>query len=315
MNKLQLTNLLKLLFILTSILMTLSACVTLSLVSPSISYNNNYGGASNPNQIFCTQGSFFKSAFCTIPLSRFVAISSNNADMLESNALVNYAVANNSFIFNDLTQVKVLTMLNTQIQESETSERYQHLPESVKKMYGKLQTKYIPEKNYAKQADAYIYIYALNTIDFATSACPNAELESSVLYSAKEYQQQQQFMLYKAFSMQFTNAVLMHIADSVDGKYKNEADLFESLYAEILELDPVMLRSLAIQAYNTSLNAQPKFERSFYTREGIRFTRLGNFSCTKDIASWHRYAYEFFGLNVSGVRDEVHFKTSDVFLI
>ena len=299
-------------FILTALFLAISGCMTLSLISPSVSYNNNYAAGSNPNQIFCTPGTFFKAAYCTIPLSRFIAISSHNADLMESSTLITYAKThNNAFIFDDITKNTTLTELNNHIQESLLQTKFQQPPLEVSKLYTKLTTVYIPEQNQLKQADTYIYLLTLNTLRFATDPCPVAFAENESANATPAAIQQ--LMIYKVFSVRFTNAVLMHIADSVDGKYDNETEMFDGVYAAILDLKPEQLRSLAIKAYQSTLQTAPKYNPDFLTPGGIRFAKVGNFSCTKEGTEWLRYGFEFFGLNISGVRNVVKFKTPDIY--
>ena len=297
-------------------IITLSGCVSLSLVSPSFNYNNNYSGG-NPNQITCDTGGFFSYPVCSIPISRFVALTAQYADPLESDAMVVYAMRNNNaFIFNDLVKTSVIESLNKGMFAGKyiTNDATITFPPYLDELNEKLTNEYQPENNYISEADTYIYKFTLNAIHFAITPCIDVSDSISSPYDKEQYQQL--FMLYKAFSIQYTNDILRHVGSGYfhfDTKYEDEEDLYNHLYASILKLNPSQLQHLAQAVFQRTNDAHPSFESGFYTDTGVAFGAIGTFSCTAENTSWKKYGSDYFGLNVSGVRILVQFKNRDVF--
>lgn len=307
-------NLFKTLLTYLPIIFLLSGCLSLSLVSPSFNYNNNYSGA-NPNQITCDVGGFFSYPECSIPISRFVALTVQYADPLESGAILTYAQKNNNaFIFDDIEKTATLESLNQQVftQLDYNSLKFIHLPDSVQNLLIKQKNHYMPHDNYKKQVATYIYLYTLNAMHFAITPCepfiPGTE-------SMIDQKHEQQFMIYKVFSIQYTNNILRHIGNSYfhfNTTYENEDDLYEHLYANISKLDANQLLTLAKSIYQQTVAVAPQFESSFNTT-GITFGTLGDFYCRRDSTGWQKYGSDYFGINVSGVKLLVNFKNRDVF--
>lgn len=292
----------------------LGGCVSLSLVSPSFNYNNNYSEG-NPNRISCDPGGFFSYPNCSIPISRFVAITAQYADPLNNDALIAYANENNSFVFDDINKITTLDKLNKMFYSKPMSgERFHKLPQYFQERLEKMRDTYIPENDFKKIAHTYIYAFTLNTIHFAVTPCNNPTSQVDAPYDKEKYEQL--YLKYKVFSIQFTNDILRHIGSSYfhfDTEYENEDDLYEHLYTKILKLNPSQIVSLAQKIYAQTNAEEPTFESSFYTKAGLTFGTIGTFKCTTDLTSWDKYGSDYFGLNVSGVRMLVHFKNRDVF--
>jgi hypothetical protein len=287
----------------------LSGCPSFSLVSPSFTYTNNYSD-SNPNAISCYVGTWYSSGYCSIPISRFAAISSDYINPALTNLLLEYTYKYNRFVFTDLDEESSLIQMNELfLANYPTSAQMVLLPEDLQHLYIQIKEVYIPKKDYHQLSTAYTYLYTLSAMQFATAACKE-HFESAT--TPQEALRQTQFMEYKAFSMQYTNAVLLHISDSVDGKYKNEFDLYEHLYEAILDLNPYQLTNMAANLYETTLIYSPdKFESALYT-SGVTFGELGKFSCNNITTRWTRFGFEYFGNNIAGTRRLVSFKSKDV---
>ena len=292
------------------LIILLSGCVSLSLVSPSFNYNNNYAGG-NPNQITCDTGSFFSYPVCSIPISRFIALTAQYADPLESDAMIVYAMHNhNAFIFDDLVKTSLIESLN-KVATTDTTLRF---PPYLDEMNEQLNNVYLPESDYVKEADMYIYKFTLNAIHFAITPCSDVSDNITSPYDKEQYQQL--FTQYKVFSIQYTNDILRHVGSGYfhfDTKYEDENDLYDHLYATILKLNPSQLQHLAQSIFQRTAEARPSFDSNFYTDTGIAYGAIGTFSCTNENTSWKKYGSDYFGLNVSGVRILVEFKNRDVF--
>ena len=63
-------------------------------------------------------------------------------------------------------------------------------------------------------------------MDFATNSC-DAVTQSYLSVTSASYQQQ--YMLYKVFSIQYTNDILHHISGSLTGKYDSEHDIYNAI--------------------------------------------------------------------------------------
>jgi len=170
-----------------------------------------------------------------------------------------------------------------------------------------MKEEYIKNHDYQKQMEVYIYLYTLSAIDFANQICNESAIET------KSADYQQQLMLYKAFSMLFTNDVLHHAVLKLSSKYDNQVDLYNGLYKTIVTLNPYQLMNLAQMNYSIVYSSMPKFDSAFYSSEGAKFSELGNFSCNKNGTSWQRFGYQYFGSKVSGLPYYVNFINKDTF--
>lgn len=300
----------------------LSGCPTFSLVSPSFTYNNNYNSNNNPNEISCERGGWFSAPYCSIPLSKFISISAEYADPYEPSLLVDYGLKHNSFVFYDIDQTSTLRELNTIfLKRFPNNEDFVKMPQALQTLYTNVKENYIPQKNYKKLMEAYIYIYTLSALHLATSPCPEPDLQALKHKKSKKYKSaknnqsfyQQQYILYRAFSMQFANDVLNHISGSVTSKYKNERDLYENVYEKILDLNPNRLANLAQGLYDRTTIYLPQYNPSFYTTTGLDFGEIGTFACNKYGSVWDRFGFEFFGTNAAGLRHVVKYKNKDTF--
>lgn len=267
----------------------------------------------NNNQISCYPGGTFSSEYCSIPIGRFLAITTNYADpYAESNLFLSYGKKYQRFIFADLDEQIQLDKINHDfLSNYPSASALNTMPESLRNLLSEIKDEYIPEKNYKKLSEAYTYLYTITALDFATDPCLT---KFTPAVSAVESAQQLQFMQYKVFGIQYTNAILMHISGSLDSKYNNEVDAYEHLYKEILKLDPYQLDNLATALYDKTITYSPKqFESSLYTSNGAPFGELGRFSCTHDATHWFKFGFEYFGTNISGIKRDISFKNPDVF--
>lgn len=293
------------------LLLAMAGCTTLSLISPSFTYNNNYNSSNNPNMISCNDGTWFTSPYCSIPIAKFVTLTAKYADPSPKNILMDYDLKHGNFIFYDLNQPKIIDQLNSEfLKNFPEIDKYAAMPNPLQSLYTKVKENYIPHKNYQKLMEAYIYIYTISTLHFATSPCPTPDYGGGAFLAAESLTYQQQYVLYRAFSIQFTNYVLFNLSDSVDGKYKDERDLYNTVYAKILKLNPYRLVRLAQDLYEQTTVYLPQTESGFYNN-GLNFGELGTFSCNKYGTSWYRFGFEFFGNNISGIHRLVHFKEQD----
>lgn len=266
----------------------------------------------NNNQISCFPGGLFTSEYCSIPITRFLAITTDYADPYsESNFLVAYGQKYNRFVFADLDEEARLDQINSEfLANYPTTAILAKMPENLRNLFIKIKEEYIPQRNYKKLSEAYTYLYTITTLDFATDPCLT---RFSPATTAQESAEQLQFMQYKAFSIQYANAILMHISSSLDSKYNNEFDAYEHLYTRILKLNAYQLDNLATGLYDkTMLYSPTQFESSLYTI-GARFGELGRFSCTGNATSWYKFGFEYFGTNISGIKRDINFKNKDIF--
>ena len=294
--------------------LTLTGCPTLSLVSPSFTYNNNYNAENNPNEIECSNGNWYTSAYCAIPIPKFIALSSNYADPNDAISPLTYGLNHQTFFFDDINKKSTLDELNQIfLKNYPNTNTFANLPLAVQKLYITIKEDYIPKHNYQKLMEAYTLLYTISTLHFATAKCKvNSDADVKLLLNHTP-QMQQKFVLYKAFSLQFSNAVLLHISNSFDTTYADEATLYNALYATILDLNPYQLNNLAQSIFNQTLAYMPKNTEStyFYKDDGIHFGELGSFSCNKNSSSWYRFGFEFFGTNTAGVLRSVKIKNID----
>lgn len=267
----------------------------------------------NNNQISCYPGGTFSSEYCSIPIGRFLAITTNYADpYAESNLFMAYGQKYQRFIFADLDERTQLDKINQDFLNSyPTASSLSTMPDSLRNLLIEIKEEYIPEKNYKKLSEAYTHLYTITALDFATDPCLT---KFSPATSAQESAQQLQFMQYKVFGIQYTNAILMHISGSLDSKYDNEVDAYEHLYQAVLKLDPYQLDNLATALYDKTMTYSPKqFESSLYTLNGAPFGELGRFSCTHEATHWFKFGFEYFGTNISGIKRDISFKNPDVY--
>lgn len=292
----------------------LTGCPSLTSAIPSFipslvpSVNYNTLSINNPNQIQCYDGSWLSSEYCAIPINRFAAISSHYTSPFESNQLFDYALQNSSFVFDNLDESSTLESLNLQfIRKYPTGESFVKLPPEVQNLYLKMKEDYIKNHDFQKQMETYIYLYTLSTIDFANQICNESAIDG------KNPEYQQQLMLYKTFSMLFTNDLLHHVALKLSSKYNSQVDLYNGLYKTILDLNPYQLMNMAEMNYSIAYSNLPDFNQNFYTAEGVRFGEIGNFSCSKSGTSWLRFGYQYFGSKVAGLPYYVNFINKDTF--
>lgn len=267
----------------------------------------------NNNQVSCYPGGTFSSEYCSIPIARFLAITTNYADpYAESNLFLSYGEKYQRFVFADLDEQRRLESINQEfLLHYPSTKTLSSMPKSLQELFTNIKDEYIPEHNYVKLSEAYTHLYTITTLDFATDPCLNKFTPAT---TAQESAQQLQYMQYKTFAIQYADAVLMHISGSLTSKYDNEVDAYEHLYTQILKLDPYQLDNLATSVYDKTMLYTPKqFESDFYSFNGAKFGELGRFSCTRDATHWFRFGYEFFGTNVSGIKREISFKNKDTF--
>jgi hypothetical protein len=295
--------------------MMLTACPSIVTMLPSVmpsmvpSINYNSIDVQNPNQISCNEGDLLSSEYCSIPISRFVAITSSNADPYYGSVLLLYGKDHN-FFFDNINKTEILESINVAfIKNYPDTPHFAALPDALQHLYIVTKERDIPEHNYQKLFETYIYLYTINAMDFATNGC---DATTQTYLSATSSNYKQQYMLYKAFSMQYTNDILHHISGSLTGKYADEHEIYNAIYAEILKLDPYQLENMAQAIYARTSSNLPDFDDSFYST-GIKFGEIGTFSCTPIGSIWEKFGYEFFGRVVSGLPHYVKFKNKDSF--
>ena len=307
----KLSKLIKHLILLAPVAIILSGCPSFSLVSPSFTYTNNYGGE-NPNDISCTKGTWYSSPYCSIPISKFISISSNYTIPYESNYLFNYAINNKTFAFNDIKYQKNIDKLNQFfLAHYPDPQKMTTLPPKLKDLYVIMHDEYIPTNNYQKLFEAYTYIYTISALNFATKPCNSQFIEYMIAQKNPKYLHQ--FVLYKAFSLQYTNNILMNLQSSVDGKYTDQYTLYNKIYSKLLEMNPYRLNDMAVQIYNnTAKNESDSVESDIFVKDE-KFGEIGTFTCNENGNIWKRFGFEYFGNNVSGVKYLVNFKNPDDF--
>ncbi len=295
--------------------MMLTACPSIATILPSMvpsmipSINYNSIDMQNPNQISCNEGGVFSSEYCSIPISRFVAITSSNADPYYGNILLLYG-KNQNFFFDNINKIEILESINSAfIKSYPDTQHFAALPDALQHLYIVTKERHIPKRNYQKLFETYIYLYTINAMDFATNGC-DATTQSFLSVTSAKYRQQ--YMLYKAFSMQYTNDILHHISGALTGKYSDEHAIYNAVYAEVLKLDPYQLENMAQAIYARTSSNLPQFDDSFYST-GIKFGEIGTFSCSPIGSIWEKFGYEFFGRVVSGLPHYVKFKNKDSF--
>lgn len=299
----------------------LSGCPSFATVLPEIAPSlvpsvNLTSVNVNTNQISCYPSSTFSSSYCSIPLSKFVGIVSGYADPYNVNLLLAYDVNNKqSFFFDHVNHRQEIESLNQYfIAEYPSANNFALLPLSVQDLYIKIREDYIPHHNYKKLYHSYIYLYTISALHSATNKCKTPAFNNINLYKNTNLSESavlQRAMLYKAFTIQYSNAVLYHIANKVDSTYDSEIDLYNAIYEQVLKINPNQLQNIAQDIYAKTNMYAPQFESSFFTLSGTNFGDLGNFACTQYGGLWTRYDYEYFGRNLSGIDIRVKFKQHD----
>lgn len=310
-------NCIRTILTLTPLTITLSGCPSLVTMLPSMmpsmvpSVNLNNVSLNN-NQISCYQGDWFSSGYCSIPLSNFVGITSHYADPYDANLLLNYDINNQQFFFDNINHSSTIDKLNQNfLKYYPEPNQFAALPNKVQSLYIKIREEYIPKKDYVNLYKGYVYIYTISALHFATSSCnESTPLLTNGNTPVESYQQQ--IMLHKAFSMEYSNAVLYYIANDLTGKYTDETALYNAVYSQILTLNPYQLQNMAQSLYSRTNSFMPAFSNSLYTLAGVSFGDLGKFSCTKTGNTWSRYGYPFFGSNISGIDMRVQFKQHEI---
>lgn len=266
----------------------------------------------NTNQISCYQGGTFSSDYCSIPISRFVSLTSSYADPHDVNLLLAYDLEHNQeFFFDNINHTSTIDQLNKNfLTYYPKPTKFASLPIKVQNLYIKMREKYIPTHDYKNLYSSYIYLYTISALHFATNQCVTPYVSKINGIDPKLTSQRE--MLYKAFAIQYTNAVLHNIAPNVSGKYDSEIDLYNAIYASIMKIDPNQLQNMAQSIYSRTSSYAPQFESSFYTESGINFGDIGSFGCTNLGGVWSKYGYQYFGRNVSGIDLRVRFIQHDV---
>lgn len=319
MRIMKINKLLKSILILSPLTIVLSGCPSLLTMLPSLapslvpSVNMNNINV-NTNQISCYQGGLFSSDYCSIPISKFISLISDYANPLDVNSLLMYDLNNNQqFIFDNLNHTNTIDILNEQfLANYPTAMQFALLPLKVQTLYIKMRERYIPQKDYTQLYNSYIYLYTFGALAYATDSCTAPyELPTLKGNHLSLDQIRQREMLYKAFSIQYSNAVLHHIAGDVDSTYNSETDLYNAIYAAILKIDPNQLQSIAQSIFSNTNSSLPIFQPEFFSESGIKFGDIGKFACTDKGGMWSRYDYQYFGINVSGIDIRVKFKQRD----
>lgn len=258
----------------------------------------------NSNQISCYKGSWIFSDYCSIPISRFTSLTIpyatiDNASFLLLNINENHA---NQQFFNDVNSKEGLESLNAKFLKMYPEVSiFANLPKAEQSLYIKVRENYIPNKNYDKLYQSYIYLYTLNIMREALTPCESSDVFTSI--QAR----------HKVFAIQFTNDILYNISDSLSSKYTDEKELYNKLYAKILTLNPYKLERLAKSILNKTNNAYTDSldHQSLTTIRGVGVGDLGRFSCNYHGSFWLKYDYNYFGDNTSGVDIRVKYKLND----
>lgn len=320
MNNMKIKSLTRLCLTVLPLSIILSGCPSFATVLPEIAPSlvpsvNLTNVSVNTNQISCYPSSTFSSSYCSIPLSKFVGIVSGYADPYNTNLLLAYDVNNKQgFFFDKVNHTREIESLNQYfLAQYPKANQFALLPVSVQDLYIKMREKYIPKHDYENLYRSYVYLYTISAIHSATNKCKTAEFNNINLYTnnASESVVLQRAMLYKAFTIQYTNAILFHISDKVDGTYDSELELYNAIYKQILHISPNQLQNIAQNIYAKTNMYAPQFESSFFSTNGTNFGDLGNFACTQYGGLWMRYDYEYFGRNLSGIDIRVKFKQHD----
>lgn len=268
---------------------------------PSVNLNNiNI----NTNQITCYQGGMFSSDYCSIPLSRFVALMGKYTDFANTNLLIAYDMQNNQkFFFDELHYTGTIDKLNKIFMDSYPSaHKFALMPHSVQSLYIKMRERYIPQHDYERLYRSYTYLYTISAIKFATDDC-----NMPINYSNLE---KEQYILYKAFAIQYTNAVLYYVGNHISTSYNNELDAYNSIYKKILTINPSKLQNLANNIFDNT-NSVPQITNfDLFSESGVTFGDIGSFKCSQNGNTWFKYGYEYFGTNISGIdtRIEINVK-------
>lgn len=296
----------------------LSGCPTLAATAipgllPALIPNFNYNSIDiNSNRISCYKGGIISSDYCSIPISRFVSITGDYADPYDVNLLLSYDINNNQhFFFDDINHTSTIDKLNKDfLSNYPTPDEFAQLPVALQNLYIRMREKYIPKHDYKHLYSSYIYLYTINALHFATAPCDMPYQLNSNL-KANESTLLQREMLYKTFTIRYTNEVLHHVADNLSNKYNSETDLYNAVYKSILAIDDTKLQIMAQNLFSTINNHLPPFESAFFSDTGVSFGNIGTFGCATKGGYWTRYDYEYFGNNVSGVDIRVQFKQQD----
>lgn len=275
---------------------------------PSVNYNSI---DMNTNQISCYKGGTFSSDYCSIPISRFVSITSGYADPYNVNLLLDYDLNNqHHFFFDDINHASTIDKLNKQFLNTYPApDKFAQLPTALQNLYIRMREKYIPNHDYKNLYSSYIYLYTINALHFATNPCSQEDqLQTNQATAHIIYQRD---MLYKAFAIRYSNEVLHHVAGDLSSKYDSENDLYNAVYKYILAIDYNKLQNMAQDLFATINNKLPPFESSFFSETGVSFGNIGTFGCADKGGFWMRYDYEYFGNNVSGINLRVQFIQHD----
>lgn len=262
----------------------------------------------NNNEINCYPGKYFTSDYCSIPLPKFISLSSEFANPFGSEFLFYpYQSDNSELTMHRLTSKKTIDELNTLfLKNYPESKEFSSLPISLQTIYTNMKTQYIPKHDYQNLYNSYVYLYTMSALYFATDDC-NRDDNSLKHVDIKTY------TLYKAFSIQYANNLLYYIYPSVDGKYNSESALFDGVYKEITKINPSRLTTLADNIYEKTVSLKPLDDwNNIFSESGISFGNAGTFSCSINGGTLYRYGYQYFGTHTQGIDLRVSYKINNV---
>lgn len=259
----------------------------------------------NMNQVDCYKGSWMSSDYCSVPISRFAALSISYASIDDAPKVLNLDI-NNDFVdqdfFNTIHNKDSIESLNQIFLKNYPDEhQFEEFPKAAQNLYVKIRENYIPKKNYDKLYASYMYLYTLAMMDEALRPCKNGKTLSS------------QEVKHKIYALQFSNDVLYNVSSNLSGKYDGESGLYNKMYGEILLVNPYKLENLAksILSKMDSYYPQSVNSKLLFSKDGLLVAELGSFSCNKNSSQWLKYDHDYFGNNTSGIDIRVKFKLRD----
>ncbi|MDD3267217.1 MAG: hypothetical protein PHC75_08595 [Burkholderiales bacterium] len=261
----------------------------------------------NMNQVDCYKGSWFSSDYCSVPISRFAALSISYASIdnapksLKLN--INDPLVDQTFFDMIHSKDGIESMNQAFLMNYPDAKQFAEFPKATQDLYVKMKERYILKKNYDKLYASYMYLYTLAIMDEALRPC-----ERGTVLSPQEVR-------HKIFALQFSNDVLYNVSSSLSGKYDGESGLYNKFYKEILLLNPYKLENLANSILIKMNKYYPQEINSnlLFSKDGILIAELGSFSCNKHSAQWLKYDHDYFGINTSGIDLRVKFKLRDNF--
>lgn len=259
----------------------------------------------NMNQVDCHKGNWFSSDYCSVPISRFAALTISYASVDHAYELLNLDINDESmdqhFFDNIHNKYGIESINQTFLKGYPDNHQFSEFPKSVQKLFIKIRENYIPNKNYDKLYQSYMYLYTLAVMDEALQSC-----EENMSLSDLEVK-------HKIFTLQFTNDVLYNVSSDVSGKYDGEVGLYNKLYEKILSLNPYQLENLAnsILSKTNKLYPQNVNSKMLFSKDGLLIPELGTFICDQNISQWLKYDHDYLGNNTSGMDIRVMFKLKD----